>query len=88
MYASVEILLEQRDNVLTVPAAAIIREGAETFCATITNGKVNRVPVKLGLRVGEDVEVSSGLDDSQTVVLARAATLQTGQPIEIIEQKK
>jgi len=88
MYATVSLLLEQRENALTLPAAAIIREGQNTFCCLVQDGKARRHPIQVGLRVGDDVEVLSGLEESQAVVLARAASLKPDQAVEAITTKK
>jgi HlyD family secretion protein len=84
MYANVDILLGKRDNVLSLPATAIVREGGATYCCLVESGKINRKKIELGLRAGADVEVRSGLDANQLVVLARADSLKQGQPVEII----
>lgn len=88
MYASVSILLDQRENVLTLPLTAIVREGHDAFCCRVESGKILRVPVKLGLKVGNEVEILEGLEADQTVVLARAEALKDGQPVEVIPSDK
>lgn len=86
-YVTVSILLEQRDNVLALPITAIIRDKQITYCCVVVSGKIERRPIQLGLRTGEEVEITSGLDGTETVVLARAASLQEGQKVEIIAKK-
>lgn len=88
MFASASILLEQRDEVLTLPLAAIIREGNAVFCCVVVGGKIERKPLKLGLRSGDDVEVLAGLNAADKVVLARAAGLQVGQEVVEIDSSK
>lgn len=88
MYAIATILLEQRDNILALPITAIVRDGRKTFCCCVNSGKITRKSIKLGLRVGDEVEVISGLDDSDTVVQARADSLKQGQAVEVIEVKE
>jgi RND family efflux transporter MFP subunit len=88
MYATAAILLEQRDDALTVPVTAIVREGQSTFCCLVESGKIQRASVKLGIKSGSDVEVLEGLDADQTVVLARADSLKDGQPVEVISAKE
>lgn len=88
MYAMVTILLDQRNDVLTLPAAAIVREGSDTFCCRVVSGKIDRMKVELGLRSGDEVEVVSGLDESQLVVLARPESLKQGQPVDVIAMPK
>ncbi len=88
MYATADILLERRENVLTLPASALVREGREAYVCCVESGTVRRVPVKLGLQSGEDVEILEGLAENQAVVLARANSLTDGQPVEVLQAKK
>ncbi len=84
MYAKVDILLDQRNDVLTLPMTAIVREGGATYCCIIESGKIERKQIELGLRSGSDVEVLSGLGPDQLVVLARADSLIQGQSVQVI----
>jgi RND family efflux transporter MFP subunit len=88
MYASVRVRLEQRENVLTLPATAIVREGTSTKCCCVHDGKIEVRPVELGLRVNDEYEVISGIKADDIIVLARAAGLQSGQPVEVIVPEK
>ena len=88
MYAKVDILLDQRNDVLTLPTTAIVRDGSATYCCTIDSGKIDRKKIELGLRSGADVEIRSGLSGEQLVVLARADSLVQGQPVEVITPPK
>ena len=85
MYATATIVLEERPGALTLPASAIVRDGAQTLCCAVRDGKVARLPLQLGIRAGDDVEVLSGLEPSEIVVLTRADALQDGQAVEVIE---
>lgn len=87
-FATVSILLEQRDDVLTLPITAVVRDGEETFCCVVVAGQIEQRPIKLGLRVKDDVEIVSGLEGTEAVVLTRAASLQPGQRVEMIDQGK
>lgn len=71
MYATGVIELDRRDEALTLPASAIVRNGAEAACMVVENGKVTRRPVQPGLRVGPDVEIVSGLSETSEVVTVR-----------------
>jgi HlyD family secretion protein len=84
MYAKVDILLDERGDVLTLPITAIVREGGATYCCCVESGKINRREIELGLRSGPDVEIRSGLGADEIVVLARADSLKQGQAVEII----
>lgn len=86
-FVTAKILLEQRDDVLTCPIGAVVKEADSTRCCVVVDGKIQHRPIELGLRVGDEVEVQSGLDGSETVVFLRAAALQNGQAVEVIEKK-
>jgi RND family efflux transporter MFP subunit len=88
MYATATITLEERPGTLTLPASAIVRDGTQTLCCAVRDGKIVRLPLQLGIRAGDDVEVLSGLDPSEVVVLARADALQEGQAVEASEPVK
>lgn len=88
MYASVTIRLDERPDVLSLPATAIVREGNDTSCMLVESGKVARHPVQLGLRSGSDVEIVSGLDQNAVVVLTQPGILQPGQPVQVTPQAK
>lgn len=86
-YVTTKILLEQRENVWTLPVAAIVKTADGVKCCVVVDGKIQHRPIELGLRVGDEVEIKSGLDGQETVVLARANSLQAGQGVEVIVKK-
>jgi RND family efflux transporter MFP subunit len=88
MFATVTMTLEKRADVLTLPATAIVREGADAFCFGVNGGKLERHKVELGLRSGPEVEIRSGLSADQSVVLAPAAGMAAGQAVEVVVPEK
>jgi len=87
MFATVTITLERRADVLALPATAVVREGLDAFCCVVTDGKIERRKVELGLRSGAEVEIRSGIAADQPVVLA-AAGLKQGQAVEVATAEK
>jgi RND family efflux transporter MFP subunit len=85
LYAAAIIELARRENALTLPNTAIIRDGQQAFVNEVRNGKIARRPVTLGLRSGSDIEVLEGLDEQATVVLIRGESLSDGQSVEVIK---
>jgi len=82
MYVTAHILLQERPDVLVLPLAAIVRDDKQTFCWVAKEGKAVRTPITLGLQVGNEVEVVSGLKGDEVVVQSLAAALQEGRPVE------
>jgi HlyD family secretion protein len=86
-YVTARILLEERSDALTLPTTAIVQNAGKTVCCIIKDGRVEHCPIELGLRAGEDVQILSGLNGDETVVLTRANSLQPGQMVEVVAKK-
>jgi HlyD family secretion protein len=84
MYARVTIDLAERENALVVPASAIFTQDDRSWCAVIDAGKAVRHAVGIGIKSGNEVEIVSGLDDVQQVVLTGGASLSDGQAVEVL----
>jgi RND family efflux transporter MFP subunit len=83
MYAEVDLQLENRSQVLSIPVAAADMTSSEPRVYKITvNHAVEIVPVKLGLETSNRVEVLSGLQDGEEVVVGPRAGLKAGDRVE------
>ena len=81
MYAVATIKLAERENAIVLPATAIVRDAAGTACMVVDDGKIVRNPVELGLRSGGEIEILSGIEEGQMVVLKQTESLKTGQSV-------
>ena len=88
MYATATIELARREGALVVPAAAIVRDAAGPACLVVDGGKVMRRPVELGLRSGSEIEIVSGVDENQMIVLKQPDTLKPGQSVRVAPPAK
>jgi len=69
MYADVHIYAGPKDNVLSVPAEALIRTGdSERVIVALGKGKFDAREVVAGMESGGWVEIISGLDEGDPVV--------------------
>jgi HlyD family secretion protein len=80
MFADAEILVTERETV-AVPVTAVGSAGLETTVMRVTDGLVERVPVKTGIRDGGWVEVVEGLAPGETVVTKAGAFVRDGDRI-------
>lgn len=80
---SVEIIQEQRQNVVALDLAAIVRSRSSPFVwIRDTQGKAQKRPVTLGLEGVTTVEVKSGLRPGEQVILPPPETpIQSGVPV-------
>lgn len=72
MSADVQLVLDDRKDVLTLPEGAVIYEEDKTFAEKVdasAQGGKQRVPVKTGLSDGIKTEIVEGLADGDKVVM-------------------
>jgi RND family efflux transporter MFP subunit len=82
MYATAHIVLQERPNVYFLPRSAIVGQGKQTSCWLLNGGRAASAPITLGLQVGGDVEVASGLKGDELVIQSPPVSLQDGQPVD------
>lgn len=70
-------------SALRVPAAAVMQRGQMELLFVATNGHAQMRIVKTGRRVGAEVELVSGVDAGEAVIVENAAGLMDGQPVEV-----
>ena len=68
MYAEVSLEMERRPDVLTVPTSALGSDGNGTFIYTVADKRIERTPVKIGLRDSGHAEVLDKLPEQAAVV--------------------
>jgi len=85
MYAEVDLTLVQHDGVLTLPVTAVDVDGTNQTHGRVmvvaANNRVQARSIELGLETANRVEVRSGLNEGDMVVLSGRATLQAGQEV-------
>jgi membrane fusion protein (multidrug efflux system) len=84
-FAKVEITLERIPDAIVIPAEAVIPEinGEKVFICV--DGKARSVPIKTGIRSGSDVQVLTGLNPSDTLVITGLLQIADGRAIELRE---
>jgi multidrug efflux pump subunit AcrA (membrane-fusion protein) len=69
MTASVTIMLEAKENVLVIPVKAVKRERGKSVVYIIVNGKTQPREVKVGWKDSQWIEVISGVEEGQTILV-------------------
>ncbi|WP_292653366.1 efflux RND transporter periplasmic adaptor subunit [Nocardioides sp.] len=65
--ATAAITVKQRDDVLSVPSAAITAEGDQAYVQKVVDGKTVKTAVSIGEVYGTTTEITDGLADGDTV---------------------
>lgn len=85
MYANVTLTLAQHPNALEVPRTAVSGIGQpDSFIFTVRDGKLRKTPVITGITDGTNVEIVSGLSDSDQVVTHMSLSLEAGEPVRVL----
>ncbi len=69
--------------VLRVPASAMVQRGQMEIVFVVSDTKAQLRLVKTGKRISDEVELVSGVNSGEVVVVENAAGLQDGQPLTI-----
>ncbi len=69
MTTSVTIFLDQRSNVLAIPAKALKRENGKNIVYIFDNGSPKPCEIKVGWKDGQWLEILGGLEEGQTILL-------------------
>jgi len=70
-------------NALRIPAAAVVERGQMELVFVAEGGRARMRLVKTGKRLGDEVEVVSGLNAGETLVWTTGPGLVDGQPVEL-----
>jgi len=70
MSCSIEILVEEIEDTLSIPVQAVFLDAGEPVCFVSEDGQVERRPVAVGPNNGKWVAIESGLFEGERVLLA------------------
>ena len=95
MTANVVFLIENKENVLSIPAASVIQmkgRAAVLLPSENADGKPARTLIKTGMGDGESIEVIDGLEEGQTILIPTVKFSMGGDkgknPFSIMGSKK
>jgi HlyD family secretion protein len=77
MSAAVNIIVNVKDNVLSVPFAAVQTQNGQQYVRVLKNGAVENVNVTTGISSDTNTEITSGLNEGDAVVTAVATSGST-----------
>jgi len=82
MFGRFTIAYEKHSNALVIPAAAIVREDNEAVVYVVTNGAAIRRPIQTGIQSDGRVEVLSGLEKNEKIVITGHGGLRDGSLVQ------
>ncbi|HVN19052.1 MAG TPA: efflux RND transporter periplasmic adaptor subunit [Dongiaceae bacterium] len=83
MYADAKIVLNQRNNALTIPIQALERNATgATVLVVNSHGSVEQREVALGVEGSDRVEVTSGLEENDRVIIGNRSEFHPGEKVQ------
>lgn len=82
-FANVELVLKKIENAILIPSEALIPDikGQKVFVCR--NGKAQPVQVETGIRTDQDVQLTSGIGEGDTIITTGILQLKPGMPVKI-----
>lgn len=89
MYLTIRFKVQQAEPALIVPAnTVIVRKDGTQIAVVDSEQKVHYRDVKLGRDFGKTIEIASGLQGSETLVVNPTTDLIEGEKIEVAQEEK
>ena len=82
MFARVEVLVGKHEQAIQIPADALTRLDELQYVYVVKDGKALQVPVEVGERVQDRIEVTKGLNGDEQVIVSGKDLVTTGTPVE------
>ena len=85
MFAEAEIVIRKTEDAIMIPAYAVLEKSDTRKVLTVVGGKATPKLIELGVDQGDLVEVKSGLEVGDTLVVAGHHRISSGDPVRILE---
>ena len=80
-FAEVSASLKQHPNAVIIPPAALVTGDSGKAVFIVENGRVKKVSIKTGIDDGMAIEVLSGLEGTEQVIVGGQGQLKDGSPV-------
>ena len=87
MFARVNLITSVRQDALVVPEEALVPQGTEQFLFRVVDGKAERVKVETGQRRDGKVEITSGVEKDNVIVVAGQSRLRDGVQVRAVSSE-
>lgn len=84
MYARVKLVTDTKENVIVVPAAAVVVRNDTPYVFIVQNGTAVLCGVTLGLKVDDRQEITSGLNIGSEVIISGQTLLDDGSKVNVV----
>jgi len=86
MYAKIILVIEEKKDVVKIPADAVLRRLGDVFVFVIEDDTAVRKPVVLGISQGGIVEVMEGVEAGEDVVVEGQSLLEDAAEVRVLQE--
>jgi HlyD family secretion protein len=86
MFANVSLLAEERKDTTLVPRSAVTQVNDQETVYVVNGNTVEQRPVTTGLATDDQIEILSGIEPGETVVIAGQPNLTDGAKVEAVNK--
>lgn len=87
MFATVRLVMETKSNVISLPLDAVIQKNGETYVYVASEeGRAKKVMVTTGLQNSDSIEIVSGLQENDQIVVKGQDYLADGTLLEVVAE--
>jgi RND family efflux transporter MFP subunit len=84
-FKEIFVITQERQNAISIPIEVVVYRGGQPGVYIVENGKAVYRPIKMGILSGGDIEVVSGINEGDVVVIAGKTLLSDGSIVNIRE---
>lgn len=88
MFVRVELTVSEDKVALVIPADSFIKDGEDNYVFVVNNGKAIKKKVKLGISDGIKIEIISGLNLGEQLIIAGQSALKDGMSVTLPGKQK
>jgi membrane fusion protein (multidrug efflux system) len=85
-FADVDFAVRSIDDALAVPSRAVIPELGGKKVFVVEDGRASERSVETGLRTEDLLQLTSGVDAGDLVIVSAIQRLREGLPVEVLEE--
>ena len=84
LFVKATIVTEEKETALLVPKRAIVYDGGNQFIFTVRDGEAHRLPLAAGFETPDTVELLSGLEEGDPVIILGQSGLKDESPVKVV----
>lgn len=82
MNGDAEIIVQEKESVLYVPMSAVMEREEKKYVWVVEKSRATKKEIRTGLEIDDEVEVSEGLNEGETIISEGISKVKEGQKVE------